>query len=130
MQYEDLRKFLTTELESMKSNGFRIFINTEDQFKQHNYGLVTDGTNILYVQCCEHEALLEPMLKYVKTKENGCGCPAIEEGFGYQHLTPEAFQEAVDYGKKLATKYKATLYKSFDEYIKKEPHDLELYIEL
>lgn len=130
MQYETLRKFLTTELKSMKSKGFRVFINTEDQFKQHNYGLITDGTNILYVQCYEHEALLEPMLKYNKTKENGCGCPAIENGFGYQHLTTEAFNEAVDYGKKLAAKYKATLYENFGEYIKKEPHDLELYTEL
>lgn len=128
--YHKLREFLIHELNDITLQGYRVFINNEDQFQDYNYGIITDGKDILYVECCRNEPLIETALPYIKSKENGSMCPAIEDGVGYTHLSEDAFLESVKYGKKLAAKYHVTFYADFDDYVKRNSFEMKNYIEL
>lgn len=111
------REFLINELLRCKNEGLRVFINTEDEHEYYNYGLITDGTNIISVNFGKYGSNgFETSFEYVPSRKCGAGCKTLEEGYKHTKLTKEIFEEAVKKGKELSTYYGATLYRNIDHF--------------
>lgn len=89
---------------------------------------MTDGINIIYVQFSEYGIGFTTTFRYVPSRKDGSGCSTLENGYEYEELSKEVFDEAVKIGKHLALhKYRAELYKSFEQYFRgKENYYIEL----
>lgn len=116
---------LRNELNKLKLDGLRVFISKSDYYA---YGLMTDGKNIIYVQCSTYGEGFKTIFEYIPSRKDGSGCSTLENGYEYEELSKEVFDEAVKIGKHLALhKYRAELYKSFEQYFRgKENYYIEL----
>lgn len=133
MTVEEKHNTLTNELLQLKAEGLRVFINTinPNDHNNHAYGLITDETDIIYVEYDEQEnRLFTTSFEYVPSRTTGSCCPAVENGYGYEHLSKKVFEESVKYGRRLACQYKATLYDNFNHYMRIDPWRKEHYTEL
>lgn len=124
MTLEEKRIKLKKELKKVKSEGLRVFINRSSDCA---YGIMTDGINIIYVQFSEYGIGFKTTFDYIPSEKNGSGCSTLERGYEYKELSKEVFDEAVKVGKNLAHKYRAKLYKSFEQYFKDKENK---YVEL
>lgn len=131
MTNTEKRELLIKELLSVKAKGLRVFTNVPSEYNYSNYGLLTDGTNIIYVQFGEYgSTLFTTFFEWIPSKKNGSGCRTLKNGYGYKELTKEVFLEAVEYGKKFAKQCRAELYKDFDSYFNRDNYNKNHYIEL
>lgn len=116
---------LTKELLKAKSEGLRVFISKSPDYA---YGLMTDGTNIIYVANNAND--FTTTFEYIPKESIGCGCHTLDHGCYYKELNKEIFLEAVNIGKKRAFVYGAELYKGFEHYLKIHPDFYRFYREL
>lgn len=114
MALEEKKKYLRSQLLNCKEEGLRVFISRSEDYA---YGLITDGTSIIYVQIESLSNLFTTTFQYVPSRKNGTGCCTMEQGCGYKQLTRKVFEEAVHHGKIQASKYHATLYTGIDQYL-------------
>lgn len=128
--YEEKRALLTKNLLNMKKEGFRVFINKPDRFREYNYGIISDGTDIVYVQIPRRSTLFETSFQYVPSKKNGTGIQTIEEGYGYEKILPEVFEEVVKIGRSYACASGIRCYTGIEEYFSSRPSAKDLYQEL
>lgn len=128
-RYEKRREILKNELLGMKKEGFTVYMNKPDEFKQYNYGFISDGISVMYVEMDEYETLFVPYFQWKPSSSNGTGCAVLEKGYGYAKLDRDAFDETVKTGKCNAKRWHAVLYKDMDEWIKIRRVD-ESYIRL
>lgn len=124
----DKRELLTSNLLRAKAEGLRVFINVPDEHNYYNYGILTDGTNIICVQL--EGTLFITFFAWYPFKKNGSGCLTLESGCGYKKLTKEVFLEAVEYGNNVGRKYGVELYKSFNHFFNIDKWSKNHYIEL
>lgn len=110
------KEALKKELLKAKSEGLRVFINN---LYGCVYGIMTDGTNIIYVEFADYSYGFKTTFEYVPNINIGCGCATLDEGCYYKELNKEIFLEAVNIGKKRAFVYGAELYRSFEQYLKR-----------
>lgn len=126
MTVAEKRAKLKKELEKVKAEGLRVFINRSSDY--YAYGLMTDGINIIYVQFSDYGIGFNTTFDYVPSRKNDSGCSTLKSGYEYKELSKEVFDEAVKIGKYLALyKYGAELYKSFEQYFRGKENN---YIEL
>lgn len=131
MTNTEKRELLKRELLKMKAEGFRVFINTPDEQNYYNYGIITDGMYIVYVQFGEYgSTLFTTSFQWVPSRKNGSGCATTEKGCGYKELTKEMFYEAVTYGRSFARQCKAEQYKNIEQYFAVDTYRKNHYIKL
>lgn len=131
MNKKSKRELLTEELLRVKKEGLRVFINEPDEYNYYNYGLMTDGTNIIYVQFGEYgSCLFVTSFEWIPSRENGSGCQTIKGGMGYEHLSKDVFDDAVKYGKRFAKKCHAECYKSFEQFYSSDKTRSQRYKEM
>lgn len=124
------RERLTNELLKAKADGLRVFINKPDEYNYSNYGIMTDGESIVYVQfgeCGSYNFVTS--FEYVPSRENGSGCQTLESGYAYNGLSMDVFVEAVEYGKNYVKKHGAKLYRNFEHFFEdifRKNHYVEL----
>lgn len=123
------RERLTNELLKVKTEGLRVFINTPDVHNYFNYGLITDGKNIIGVNFAEYGSGFTTTFDYVPTKNCGSGCATLESGYQYTELSKEVFEEAVKDGKRFAMKLGAIFYRDIDHFFNDAWHK-KAYVEL
>lgn len=125
MTLEKRKEKLKMELLKAKAEGLRVFITDSNYYA---YGIMTDGTNVIYVECPYYGTGFTTCFEYVPSRGCGSGCPTLKSGYEYKELSKEIFLEAVHDGKVLAWKYGATLYQNFEQYF--NTYRQEHYIEL
>lgn len=128
VDYEERRELLTKELKGMKEKGYLVFINTPDKGNCYNYGIISDGKNIVYTQFAAFGFGFTTTFLYVPSKSNGSGIRTSDD-FGYRHLNETVFDEATKYGLGYAHRYHAQLYKSLEDYLER-PLNTGYYVEL
>ena len=128
-RYEERRNFLRDNLLAMKKEGYRVFINHPDEFYSFNYGIVSDGKHIVYVQMSKYENLFETAYEYVPSPSYGGGYMTLEKGYGYRLLSKEVFDEVVKSGEKYTWERGIKEYSSIWEFMA-NPLKKAAYVEL
>lgn len=123
---EERKGHLKEQLLDVKKYGLRVFLNIS---KDYVYGLMSDGINIIYVQLKDGDNLFTTVFEYVPSKKNGTGCLTCKEGYGYEKLTRDVFNEVVREGRNLAARYGAKLYENLEEFLRTR-YNAETYEEL
>ena len=116
---EERREKLLSDLKVCKEQELRAFINKKDPTSV--YGLVTDGVSVIGVFFGEFGDMgYDPCFKYVPSTASGSGCKILaSKDQLYKHFSKKEFDECVEEGRRLARIYKATLYSSYEGYMKR-----------
>lgn len=133
MRSADARKLMKKALLNAKSDGLRVFINKVDERSYYypNFGILTDGINIVSVQFGRYgNMLFVTVFNWIPSRENGTGCQTCEDGYGYKTLTRNIFSEAVSYGRNAAVRWGAKPYRDFEHYLMRNKDFANRYIEL
>ncbi|MCC2255686.1 hypothetical protein LKD70_14925 [Ruminococcus sp. CLA-AA-H200] len=123
--YKRGKDFLKKELERLKEQGLRVFINkSEDSC----YGLVTDGDSIVSIN---HELMHTFTLTYdyPPQKGHGTGVSEFAGNSGTVNLSKNDFYRCVSYGENYAFNHDLKTYKSFDDYVQRNGTDFETFYE-
>lgn len=128
------RELLRNEFLKLKECGYRVFINKSNNENDSylNYGLISDGTNILYVQFAEFSTWFVMSFQYCPSRNHGSGCmycnstSAIE----MQNITETNIQNVIAYGSAYCRRNHVKRYANIEEYFNKNSFAKNNYVEL
>lgn len=124
--YERARDFLKVELDRLKEQGLKTYINNSED---SCYGLVTDGNSVVTIN---HELMhvFSLSYSYPPQKDYGCGVSEFGACNGKINLTKDDFSRCVSYGKRYASRNGLRTYKDFNDYVNREGSWFDrLYVE-
>ena len=128
------RELLKNELLNLKACGYRVFINKNDNENDSylNYGLISDGTNILYVQFAEFSTWFTISFRYYPSRNHGSGCMYCdsENIIEMQNITKTDIKNIIAYGLAYCRRNHVQRYASLDDYFNKDFFAKNHYIEL
>lgn len=117
---EKRREKMIAELTTLKMEcpDLNIFMKRDDGFEP--YAVISDGKNIIYVQFGEFGVMeYAPSYEYIPDRTNGDGCGIYDQMKEVlpNHITRTFFNECVKIGSRLAAKYGAKRWGSFESYM-------------
>lgn len=133
--YGKKREALRERLLEAKALGFAVFLTKAGEFPDIPYGLISDGTDVLYVQDMDGggwdgENLYYVAYEYVPSRQNGSGCAVTEPGEGYVCFTKEMFDECVNIGRRKAASFGAVRYRNLEQAFRTDSWRREHYEKL
>lgn len=112
--YREARNLLKEQLESLKTQGLRVFICRD---RDYCYGLISDGKDIVYT-----EKVIGPRFSlsyiYIPTKNFGDGVSYWQQYEGKMNLSLDDYKSCVEFGRSYAKANGIALYKNLEMYMK------------
>ena len=133
-RYENRRRELEEALRGAKKEGLRAFLGKPGDPSGTPYVLLSDGTDILYIEhigpSTDRTPLFSVSYEYMPSREAGSACAVTKPGYGYEMLNRKAFCECTAKGRQLAASYHAKRYKGLDQFLARNAWKKEHYEEL
>lgn len=123
--YKELRKLLKNQLENLKCQGLKVYMNKSTDYC---FGIISDGNDIVYIQR-ELGLMFSLSFQYHPTHEWGSGVSLFPAYMGKRTINKEDYFNCVEYGRRYALARGIRLYKDLDEYMK-DPWNRRNYIEV